>query len=152
MSLNTHLVRTFNVSNNSNRTKYFCHYHHSILMNHQQLIDTIMDNDKNIRFAAICNMVGDIEVTGQSDGIEKFLSAEETKENLENAAKIWLHAGKTISKKIGKGLYTSTAYEKLKRVTVPLEDGFLLFATMDNTGEENQTMGGILKLVHEEHA
>jgi len=121
-------------------------------MKHQQLIDTIMDHDKNIRFATICNMVGDIEVTGQSEGIEKFLTAEETKENLESAAKAWIHARKTIAKKIGKGLYTLTAYEKLKRVTVPLEDGFLLLATMDNTGEENQIIDGILKQVHEEHA
>ena len=118
-------------------------------MKHQQLIDTIMDNDKDIRFATICNMVGNIEVTGQSEGIEKFLTPEETKENLENAAKIWLHAGQTISKKIGKGLYTLTAYEKLKRVTVPLEDGFLLLATMDNTGDQTQTIDGILKLVHD---
>jgi len=28
----------------------------------------------------------------------------------------------------------------------------LLLATMDNTGEENQIMDGILKLVHEDHA
>ncbi len=121
-------------------------------MKHQQLIDTIMDNDMNIRFVTICNMVGDIEVTGQSDSIEKFLTAEETKENLESAAKAWIHARKTIAKKIGKGLYTLTAYEKLKRVTVPLEDGFLLLATMDNTGEQNQIIDGILKQVHEEHA
>ena len=121
-------------------------------MKHQQLIDTIMNNDKNIRFATICNMVGDIEVTGQSEGIEKFLTTEETKESLENAAKAWIHAKKTISKKIGNGLYTFTAYEKLKRVTVPLEDGYLLLATMDNAGEQTQTMDGILKLVHEDHA
>ena len=118
-------------------------------MNHQQLIDTIINNDKNIRFATICNMVGDIEVTGQSEGIEKFLTTEETKENLESAAQAWLHARKTIAKKIGKGLYTLTAYEKLKRVTVPLEDGFLLLATMDNTGDQTQTIDGILKLVHD---
>ena len=121
-------------------------------MNHQQLIDAIMDNDKNIRFATICNMVGDIEVTGQSEGIEKFLTTEETKESLETAAKAWIHAKKTISKKVGKGLYTLTAYEKLNRVTVPLEDGFLLLATMDNTSVQNQTIDGILKLVHKDHA
>ncbi len=137
---------------NLKRTKYFCHYHYRLLMKHQQLIDAIMDNDKNIRFATICNMIGDIEVTGQSEGIEKFLTPEETKESLENAAKAWLHAKKTISKKIGNGLYTLTVYEKLRRVTVPLEDGFLLLATMNNSGEENQTMSGILKLVHEDHA
>ena len=121
-------------------------------MNHQQLIDTIMNNDKNIRFTTICNMVGDIEVTGQSEGIEKFLTTEETKENLESAAQAWLHARKTIAKKIGKGLYTLTAYEKLKRVTVPLEDGFLLLATMDNADDQTKTIDGILKLVHEDHA
>jgi len=130
---------------NLKRTKYFCHYYYRLLMKHQQLIDAIMDNDKNIRFATICNMIGDIEVTGQSEGIEKFLTSEETKESLENAAKAWLHAKKTISKKIA-------VYEKLRRVTVPLEDGFLLLATMNNSGEENQTMSGILKLVHEDHA
>ncbi len=68
---------------------------------------------------------------------------------METAAKAWIHARKTISKKVGKGLYTLTAYEKLKRVTVPLEDGFLLLATMDNTNEQNQTIDGILKLVHD---
>lgn len=118
-------------------------------MNHQQLIDTIMNNDKNIRFTTICNMVGDIEVTGQSEGIEKFLTTEETEENLQSAAQAWLHARKTIAKKIGKGLYTLTAYEKLKRVTVPLEDGFLLLATMDNTCDQTQIIDGILKLVHD---
>ena len=121
-------------------------------MNHQQLIDTIMNNDKNIRFATICNMVGDIEVTGQNEGIEKFLTSEETKENLESAAQAWIHAKKTIAKKIGKGLYTLTAYEKLKRVTVPLDDGFLLLATMDNTSVQNQIIDGILKVVHEDHS
>ncbi len=121
-------------------------------MKHQQLIDTIMDNDKNIRFATICDMSGNIEVTGQSEGIEKFLTQEETKESLEHAAKAWLHARKPHFKKIGKGLYTLTVYEKLKRATVPLEDGFLLLATMDNTSEQNQIMDGILKIVHKEHA
>ena len=121
-------------------------------MKHQQLIDTLMDNDKNIRFTTICNMVGDIEVTGQSEGIEKFLTTEETKESLEHAAKAWIHARTPHFKKTGKGLYTLTAYEKLKRVTVPLEDGFLLLATMDNTSEQNQIINGILKIVHKDHA
>ena len=51
-----------------------------------------MDNDKNIRFATVCNMVGDMKVTGQSKGIEKFLTPEETKESLEHAAKALIHA------------------------------------------------------------
>jgi hypothetical protein len=49
-------------------------------------------------------------------------------------------------------LYTLSAYEKLKRVTIPLEDGFLLLATMENTADHNQTIEGILKQVHASHA
>ena len=96
-------------------------------------------------------MVGDVEITSKTDGVERYLTTEETKESLENAAKAWIHAKKTISKKVGKGLYTLTAYERLKRVTVSLDDGFLLLANMKNSREENQTIDGILKQVHKDH-
>ncbi|GFN41378.1 MAG: hypothetical protein YK1312THETA_1040005 [Marine Group I thaumarchaeote] len=49
-------------------------------------------------------------------------------------------------------MYALSAYEKLKRVTIPLEDGFLLLATMENTADHNQTIEGILKQVHASHA
>ena len=118
-------------------------------MDHQKLIDTIMDRDNNIRFASICNMVGDLQVSRQKNGIEKFLSNEDTQRSLEYASKAWIHSRRPYFKKIGKGLYALTAYEKLKRVTIPLEDGFLLLATMDITSEQNQIIDGILKIVHE---
>ena len=37
----------------------------------------------------------------------------------------------------------------MKRVTVPLEDGFLLLATMDNKSDHTKIIDGILKLVHD---
>jgi len=118
-------------------------------MDHKQLIDTIMDNDRNIRFATICNMVGELQISRQKSGIEKFLSNEDTQLSLEYATKAWIHARRPYFKKIGKGLYTLTAYEKLKRVTIPLPDGFLLLATMDKTSEQAQIIDGILKIVYE---
>ena len=118
-------------------------------MDHQKLIDTIMDHDNNIRFTSICNMVGDLQVSRQKKGIEKFLSNEDTQQSLEYASKAWIHARRPYFKKIGKGLYTLTAYEKLKRVTIPLPDGFLLLATMDKTSEQNQIIDGILKILDE---
>ena len=116
-------------------------------MEHQQLVNTVLDLDENIRFATICNMAGDMEVTKQKDGIEKFLTAEETERNLKYAAKAWIHSRIPNYKKIGKGLYTLSAYEKLKRVTIPLLDGFLLLVTIDNKGEQNKIIDKILKLV-----
>lgn len=121
-------------------------------MEHQKLVDTIMDNNKNIRFATVCNMAGDMEVTKTREGVETFLTTEETHESLRDASKAWIHSRTPHFKKIGKGLYTLSAYEKLKRVTIPLEDGFLLLATMENTADHNQTIDGILKQVHASHA
>jgi len=118
-------------------------------MDHKQLIDTIMDNDSNIRYATICNMTGDLQISRQKSGIEKFLSNEDTQKSLNYATKAWIHSRRPYFEKIGKGLYTLTAYEKLKRVTIPLPDGFLLLATMDKTSEQAQIIDGILKLVHE---
>lgn len=120
-------------------------------MEHQKLIDTIMEHDKNIRFATVCNMAGDIEVSKQREGVTNFLTTEETHASLQDAAKAWIHSRTPHFKKIGKGLYTISAYEKLKRATIPLEDGFLLLATMDNTADDAKTIAGIIKEVHSAH-
>ena len=117
-------------------------------MEHQKLVDTIVDQDENIRFATVCNMAGDMEVIKQREGIENLLTTQETHESLKDAANAWIHSRTPHFKKVGKGLYTVTAYEKLKRATIPLEDGYLLLATMDNTADSNKTIDGILKQVH----
>jgi len=96
-----------------------------------------MDSDKNIRFATICNMVGDMQVTGKREGIENFLTPEETHKSLEYATKSWIFSRIPNYKKIGRGLYTLSVYEKLKRVTI------------DNKGEQNKIIDKILKLGRE---
>ena len=61
-------------------------------MEHQQLVDSVMNLDKDIRFATICNMAGNMEVSAEREGIEKFLTPEETQRNLEYASKAWIHS------------------------------------------------------------
>ena len=108
-----------------------------------------MGLDENIRFTAVCNMIGDVEVTAEKDGLEKFLTTEETHRNLKQATKAWIHSRIPNYKKIGKGLYTLTVYENLKRVTIPLLDGFLLLVTIDNKGDKEKIIGSVLKQVQE---
>ena len=107
-----------------------------------------MDNDSNIRFATICNMAGKLQISRQKKDIELFLTKEDTQRSLEYASKTWIHARRPYFKKVGKGIYTITAYEKLKRVTMPLPDGFLLLVTMDSTIDQNPIIDGILKIVN----
>ena len=107
-----------------------------------------MDNDSNIRFATICNMAGKLQISRQKKDIDLFLTKEDTQRSLEYASKTWIHARRPYFKKVGKGIYTITAYEKLKRVTMPLPDGFLLLVTMDSTIDQNPIIDGILKIVN----
>jgi len=69
--------------------------------------------------------------------------------NFSYSPELTFSARRPYFEKIGKGIYTLTAYEKLKRVTIPLPDGFLLLATMDKTSEQTQIIDGILKIVYE---
>jgi len=50
------------------------------------------DSDKNIRFSTVCNMAGNMEVSAHRDGVENYLTTDETQESLKDAAKAWIHS------------------------------------------------------------
>ena len=102
-------------------------------MDHQHLLDKIMDIDENLRYGTICDMNAKSVCTSKRDGVETFLSPEETQETLQHAVNAWKSRTKHYDK-IGKGLYTMAVYEKLRRVTFPLNDDHLLLVTIDNNG------------------
>ena len=116
-------------------------------MNHQQLVDRIMDLDENIRYAGICDMDGNLKVTAKREGVEIFLSPEDTQETLQHAVSAWKSRMKHYDK-IGKGLYTLAVYEKLRRVTLPLKDDHLLLVTIDNRGGQKEIVDRILNQLH----
>ena len=58
-------------------------------MEHEKLLNIIMDLDENVRFAGICNMEGHLELKKQREGVEPLLSPSETDETLQNAVSYW---------------------------------------------------------------
>ncbi len=116
-------------------------------MEHEKLLNRIMDLDENIRFAGICNMEGRLELKKQRDGVEPLLSPSETDETLQNAVTSWKSRMKHYDK-IGKGLYTLAVYEKLRRVTLPLPDNYLLLVTIGKEGGQKQIVDRILNQLY----
>jgi hypothetical protein len=100
-------------------------------MDHQHLLDRIMDMDENIRYGTVCDMNGKIVCV--SKRVDTLLSPEETQETLQHAVSAWKSRMKYYDK-IGKGLYTMAVYEKLRRVTFPIKGDHLLLVTIDNKG------------------
>ena len=61
-----------------------------------------------------------------------MISLEDTKKTLKRAVGAWQERAK-IEDKVGRGMYVIAAYEKIKRITIPLDNNNLLFISLDNT-------------------
>ncbi|MBV9177802.1 MAG: hypothetical protein JO297_12270 [Nitrososphaeraceae archaeon] len=106
-----------------------------------------MNLDSKIRFAGICDETGEIRYGGQREGIKNLLSPEETKRsNLQALARWGLR--NSLAPKIGKGKYAMAEYEKIKRITVPLENYHLLLITTELEADHDKIIDNTLKLIN----
>ena len=95
----------------------------------ENLLKKIMNSDVNIRHSIITDIEGSIITISHRDGITNYLSPEETEASLRRAATAW-KARKELSPKIGNGMYAVAAFEKITRMTFPLNDENLIFVSM----------------------
>lgn len=92
----------------------------------------LMDFNESIRFSAVCNSQGEILWNSQRAGIKNIIPLADTKKTLQRAVNAWQERAK-VADKVGRGLYVIAAYEKIKRITIPLGNGNLLFISVGNT-------------------
>jgi hypothetical protein len=90
----------------------------------------IMNIDPKIRLVTICDTNGDIIFYRHRQGVQNLLTKDESKKSLEMAMTAWKVRGE-LSDKIGKGMYVLAEYEKIKRITMPFGDDFLLYLTTE---------------------
>jgi len=98
-------------------------------MDFMNLLKRIMNSDPNIRHSIITDNEGNILATEHRPGVTNYLSQEETAASLKRAAITW-KARKELIPKIGKGLYAIAAFEKITRMTFPLEEDNMIFVTL----------------------
>jgi hypothetical protein len=77
----------------------------------------IMYLDQHIRMVTICGLNGIIMYSQHREGVKNLLNPEESKKSLGLAINSW-KVRSELSDKIGKGKYTLTEYEKIKRITI----------------------------------
>jgi hypothetical protein len=111
---------------------------------HEKLLNMLMDFNPLVRFTAVCSKNGEVEWSSQRDGITNIIPLEETKASIKRAAESW-KAREDLSKNgTGRGMYTITAYEKIKRITIPLDDEHILFISTDNTPKKDKDYGKLV--------
>src|SRR5919109_3690553 len=115
-------------------------------MDYSKLCRDILNLDPKIRFAGVCNENGEIKYGGQREGVQNLLSPEETKKsNLQALARWGLR--NVLAPKIGKGKYAMAEYEKIKRITVPLENDHLLLVTTEIEADHGGIINSVLNLL-----
>jgi hypothetical protein len=98
---------------------------------YEKLLNMLMDFDEAIRFAAVANSTGEILWHSQRKGVKNIVSFKDTKQTLLRAINAWKENFR-IQNLVGSGLYSISSYEKIKRITVPLDNGNVLFLSMNN--------------------
>ncbi|NND86732.1 MAG: hypothetical protein HKM23_05320 [Nitrosopumilus sp.] len=99
-----------------------------------------MDFNEDIRYAAVSDSNGQILWNSQRTGLKNLVPIEETKQTLMRALNAWKENA-NVKNYIGSGRYSISSYEKIKRITIPLDNGKLLFCTLSNTPLSKATTG-----------
>ena len=113
---------------------------------YETLCKEILNLDPKIRFAGICDDTGEIKYGGQQEGVKNLLSPEETKKSNLQALDRW-GLRNALAPKVGKVRYVMAEYEKIKRITIPLEDGNLLLVTTEVEVDHGKIINDVRKLV-----
>ena len=112
----------------------------------EQLIKKIVELDSIIRFGAICNRFGEITAKFSRVGVTLHLNEYETSKLLREAANSW-HYRHQLSFKLGKGKFALAVYEKLIRLTIPIDQENLLLLTLENFDNIPQLVENVHKLI-----
>jgi hypothetical protein len=116
-------------------------------MDYGKLCKEILDLDPKIRFAGVCDDTGETKYGGQREGVKNLLSPEETKKSNLQALARWALRN-ALSSKVGKGRYAMAEYEKVKRITIPLDDNnHLLLVTTEVNADHDRIIDKVLKSV-----
>ncbi len=113
----------------------------------EYLMSKIASMKDEIRFASVCDKDGNILSSQHRHSEENLLTLEETHESLKHSLERWDERDR-MKGKIGTGRYAVVAYEKIKRVTIPLKSGNLLFFSIEGDSD-NKFIEDVMKIIYE---
>jgi hypothetical protein len=116
------------------------------IMDYDKTCKDILNLDQKIRFVGICDDTGETRYGGMREGLTSLLTPEETKKSVQLAIGRW-GLRDALTPKTGKAKYAMAEYDAIKRVTIPLNDDYLLLVSMDLEADHNIIINRILGLI-----
>jgi hypothetical protein len=115
-------------------------------MDYEKLCKDVLNLDSKVRFAGVSDNTGEIKNGGLKEGIKSFLTDEELKKsNLISLQRWRLH--NTLASRIGKARYAMEEYEKVKQITMPLEDEHLLLISTEFDAAHGKIIESAIQLI-----
>jgi len=87
-------------------------------------------------------MDGKIISSAKNENVTNLLSQEETQKTLQRAVSSW-KSRDDLFDKTGKGEYVLAVYQKLKRITMPIDDKHLAYVTFNTEGGNQEVIEAI---------
>jgi hypothetical protein len=116
------------------------------------LCSRIIESDRTIRFVGISNKMGNQIISRYRTGLTPLLTPKEI-EMYAIQSVLRMNTRKDFESKLGKPIYSFTLYQKLKRVTVTLENKEypILLASFDiEADHDNIIVNKLLPMINEE--
>ena len=109
------------------------------------LVEKVLKISTNIRFATVCNMLGEVKYSQHRKNAKNFLTHRESIKSIESATRAWSVRNEFASK-IGKGEFVIAQYGKIARITVPLGKNHLLYMTTSKNADHTKIAKKATKL------
>jgi len=109
------------------------------------LVKKALKISPEIKFATVCNMLGEIKHSEHRSDANHYLSKTERLKSIESATRAWSLRNEFASK-IGKGEFVIAQYGKIKRIVIPLDNDHLLYMTTTKNADHNKITDKATKL------
>jgi hypothetical protein len=115
-------------------------------MDYEKLCYDVLNLDTKVRFVGVCDNTGEIKSGGLKDGIKSILTDDEIKKsNLISLERWRLH--NKLADRIGKARYAMEEYEKVKQITMPLEEEHLLLISTEVNADHGKIIESAIQLI-----
>ncbi len=111
------------------------------------MYDDIMMIDSTIRYAALQNDSGEKICGGFRENIAPILDDNELRMMHYYANQRW-ETRKNIEHKLGNIKYAMAEYDKLKRITFPIDDKHMIMLTTEIYTDHTMVINKVLELIH----
>ncbi|MFB5608437.1 MAG: DUF6659 family protein [Candidatus Nitrosomaritimum yanchengensis] len=116
-------------------------------MNYSKLCSSILGLEPQIRGALVFHHSGELLGGGMREGIMSYLPKEEIAKTTLNSILRW-KTRELLYPFLGKGKYSFTEYDKIKRITFPLTESIFLIVSTEVEVDHDVIIQKILQMIN----